>query len=314
VAKGTIPEPVRPEWLEGSLAATTPGQFYHPWPDTLPPPNFVAEPSTLHDAKVLDWFEREAEGTGLDVAERDGGISTSTPTSSGSHDSTAAPQPSAPAVPSPAVTQGAAPCRLLAVGDSLTDPQSNGGGYLASAQERCSCDVTNIAKGGAMVNQMRRSLLAHLAETKNLYTHVVIFGGVNDLYSDRTAQRTVKKITADLEVMYRAARSHGASVVGVTVAPWGGFRRYFTELRWQHTLELNRWLRKAAPRQLDAVVDAEQLLGCGVAERLCARYAAPYRDGLHFGPLGHRRLAEALVRALGPRQCPPTPDDGPAPE
>lgn len=60
-AKSPIGLPLRPERQANSLAGTTPAQFFHPWPDCLPPDGFVAEPSTLNDAKVLDWFELESE-------------------------------------------------------------------------------------------------------------------------------------------------------------------------------------------------------------------------------------------------------------
>lgn len=60
-AIGPLPEPMRPEWMSGSLAATIPVQFSKPWPDALAPADFVAKPSTLHDASVLDWFERELD-------------------------------------------------------------------------------------------------------------------------------------------------------------------------------------------------------------------------------------------------------------
>ncbi|HEY5961958.1 MAG TPA: hypothetical protein VIV60_35610 [Polyangiaceae bacterium] len=57
---GAIAAVVRPEWIEHSLAGMIESEFNQPWPDTLPPENFHAEPSTLYDAKVLDWFEFES--------------------------------------------------------------------------------------------------------------------------------------------------------------------------------------------------------------------------------------------------------------
>jgi spermidine synthase len=60
-AKGPLPNPVRMQWIQHGLVATMPKQFYHPWPDTYAPPDFVAEPSTLHNGKVRDWFARESE-------------------------------------------------------------------------------------------------------------------------------------------------------------------------------------------------------------------------------------------------------------
>lgn len=203
-------------------------------------------------------------------------------------------------------------CRLLAAGDSLTDRRSGGGGYLELARRSCGCEITNLGKGGDMTNQIRKRFLAHLHASDEKYTHAVIFGGVNDLYSDLTAKRNVAKISADLEAMYRASKQRGMTVIAITVTPWGGFTRYFSEHRWSNTLRLNAWIRDGVSRGLtDAVVDGEHLLACGDEARLCARFAAPYRDGLHFGPEGHRELALALVRALGPPLCPRPPDDGP---
>jgi hypothetical protein len=48
---------------------------------------------------------------------------------------------------------------------------------------------------------------------------------------------------------------------------------------------------------VDVVVDAYSLLSCGDAERICPRYEPPFRDGLHFGALGHEALGQALYDA-----------------
>ncbi|HEY5961959.1 MAG TPA: SGNH/GDSL hydrolase family protein [Polyangiaceae bacterium] len=205
----------------------------------------------------------------------------------------------------------ARPCQLLAVGDSLTDTRSAGGGYLEAVRRHCDCRITNLGKGGAMVNQIRAQLLAHLAEGGAKYSDIVVFGGVNDLYSDLTAHRTVAKIESDLSTMYDAAHHHGARVIAFTVTPWGGFKRYFTDARWQSTLTLNEWIRQAKARAtVDYLVDGERLLSCGTPTLLCPSAASPHRDGLHFGPAGHRLLGAALVKALGPKRCHDVPDAG----
>ncbi|MGC4069993.1 MAG: GDSL-type esterase/lipase family protein [Polyangiaceae bacterium] len=135
-----------------------------------------------------------------------------------------------------------------------------------------------------------------------------MFGGVNDLYSDQTAHRSNERIERDLEIMYGAARAHGARVVALTVSPWGGFRRWYTPQRGENTRDLNAWIRAAQARGvIDVVVDAYSLLSCGSTERLCDRFARPFRDGLHFGPDGHAVLSAALVDALGLAECQKTP-------
>ena len=199
-------------------------------------------------------------------------------------------------------------CHLLAAGDSLTDPRSHGGGYLRVVTHACPrCRVTNIARGGAMVNQIRRAVLEHLFTTDEHYSHVVVFGGVNDLYSDQTAHRTVAKIERDLQTIYDAAHARGARVIAVTVSPWGGFARWYNPKRGNDTLALNQWLRQGPTEgRVEGVVDAYALLSCGDPIRLCERFARPFRDGLHFGPEGHELVGRALKAQLGPNFCPKT--------
>jgi lysophospholipase L1-like esterase len=207
----------------------------------------------------------------------------------------------APSTPSP---EGR-PCRVALIGDSLTEARFGGGGYVRFLEARSpKSRFVNYAKGGAMVNQMKRQLAAMLEDAEGAFTHLVVFGGVNDLYSDETAGRTVAKIQTDLAFLYGAGRSRGVRVVGITVAPWGGFNKYYNERRARTTRELNAWILAGTTRgELDAVVDAYALLSCGNPERLCPRYALAKSDGLHFGKVGHETLGQALYDAEF-RRCP----------
>lgn len=189
------------------------------------------------------------------------------------------------------------PVVVAAIGDSLTDARASGGKYLDVLRRRCPRSrFDNYGIGGQMVNQMRARFAEDLfAPGKPAYTHVIVFGGVNDLYSDLTAGRTPAKIERDLTAMYEMAHRHGAKVVAITVTPWGGFTRYFNESRLAATLETNRWiLAQRDAGAVDAAVDAYPLLSCGDSTMLCAKFALPFHDGLHFGPEGHQRLGEQL--------------------
>lgn len=183
------------------------------------------------------------------------------------------------------------------MGDSLTDPRSGGGGYLAYVKARCpESRFDNLGVGGEMVNQMRARFERDLfAPGKPRYSHLVLFGGVNDLYSDLTAGRVPAKISRDLTWMYARARDAGMRVIAINVAPWGGFSRYYNATRARATLELNDWIKsQQAAGAVDGVIDAYGLLSCGDPERLCPEYSRPHRDGLHFGRLGHEKLGQAL--------------------
>jgi lysophospholipase L1-like esterase len=213
-------------------------------------------------------------------------------------------EPSAEPVASSAVTparQGdKSPCRVALIGDSLTDFRAGGGGYVRYLEARCPRSTfANFAKGGAMVNQMRaRQLPSVELEPASRFTHLVVFGGVNDLYSDETAGRTPAKIESDLEVMYAAGKRRGLRVVALTVAPWGGYSRYFNERRAAATRLLNAWiLEQPSKGSVDVVVDAYSVLSCGDPDRICPRFEPPFRDGLHFGTLGQEALGQALYDA-----------------
>jgi lysophospholipase L1-like esterase len=216
----------------------------------------------------------------------------------------AANAPSA-AYPEPATDAGSAAHTgaphyvIAAVGDSLTDPRSHGGGYLDYVKQRCpNVEIDNFGRGATMVTQMRRHFDDEIASSPKAYTHLIVFGGVNDLYSDLTAFRTPSKIEADLGYMYGVAKARGMKVVALTVAPWGGFKRYFNASRADATHTVNAWIREQPKAgKVDAVVDAFSLLSCGDPDVLCDRFFKPFKDGIHFGPGGHRLLGDALFRA-----------------
>lgn len=194
---------------------------------------------------------------------------------------------------------------VAAIGDSITDERSHGGKYLAYVKERCpESQFDNYGKGGDMVNQMRRrfprEVLGEFGGPKPAYTHLVVFGGVNDLYSDLTAGRNPKNVGEDLAWMYQRGKERGMQIVAITVAPWGGFKRYYNEKRGKATVELNDWIKhQLSAKQVDYVIDAYGLLSCGDPERLCADYEMKFlQDGLHFSAPGHERLGAVLYEKV----------------
>jgi lysophospholipase L1-like esterase len=243
-----------------------------------PPPSAAATASAAFAAPVATLFLPENSADSRSVA--------------------AAATPSATASTRPVSSSEPRLCRVALVGDSLTARAAGGGLYVGYLEQRCpQSQFVNFAKGGAMVNQMRRKLETGVLVGAG-FTHMIVFGGVNDLYSDETAGRTPAKASADLAAMYASGRAHGLRVIGITVAPWGGFTRYYNPRRAAATRELNTWiLAQPAAGTLDTTVDAFSLLSCGDPERLCPRYDRTPSDGLHFGKAGHEALGAALYEA-----------------
>lgn len=187
---------------------------------------------------------------------------------------------------------------VAALGDSITDAEVGGGGYLRYLEKKCPQSVfDHFGKGGDMTNQMRRrfekEVLPQIRERG--YTTLIVYGGVNDLYSNETAGRTNDRIEQDLSQIYERAKDAGLEVVAVTVSPWGGFSRYFNQERSQNTQLLNSWiLGGPAKGRVDRAVDSYPILSCGDPEVLCPEYETRSHDGLHPGSKGHEILGQAL--------------------
>lgn len=155
-----------------------------------------------------------------------------------------------------------------------------------------------------MTNQMRRRFESEIVPRASEFDTLLFYGGVNDLYSDETAGRTNERIERDASAIFARAKELGLRVVVLTVSPWGGLRRWFTERRGENTRLLNAWLlglpfTKPSPL-VDVVVDTYPLLSCGTPTHLCPEYQRKVPDGIHPGPRGHELLGQAtLERAFG---------------
>src|SRR5205814_3487417 len=90
-----------------------------------------------------------------------------------------APSASTANAPRPDAVQPRRTYAVAALGDSLTDFRSHGGGYLRYLKERCpESRFDSYGKGGDMVNQMRRRFDKDLLARPDLaYDHLIVFGG-----------------------------------------------------------------------------------------------------------------------------------------
>ena len=187
---------------------------------------------------------------------------------------------------------------VAALGDSLTDARS-GGGYLEVLESHCpQSKFLNFGKGADMTNQMRRRYENNIVPQIDALglTTLLVYGGVNDLYSDLTAGRTNDRIEEDLSAIYDSAKQNGLEVIAITVSPWGGFSRYFNERRGQNTRLLNSWILGQVSRgRVDYAVDSFPPLSCGNPDVLCPEYETRHHDGIHLGPQGHTILGEKIA-------------------
>jgi len=182
---------------------------------------------------------------------------------------------------------------VAAIGDSLTDPRVGGGRYLAHLAQACpKSRFDSYGVGGQQTIDMRARFVAEIfAPGKPRYTHVVVLGGVNDLFGGAVDRTRLERIEAQLAAMYVAAHEHGAKAIAMTVPPWG---HAGTAHELKVTAALNAWIL-ASPA--DHAIDLS-FLECGAARSLCVDVRKTYDDMVHWNDRGHARVAAALHRAV----------------
>lgn len=183
---------------------------------------------------------------------------------------------------------------VAAIGDSLTDPKSGGGHYLTYLAERCKQSrFDSYGKGGNMVSQMRRrfarDVLGEGGEKRPAYTHLIVLGGIADIGSSETANRTVEKIQEDLSAMYRMASDKGMKVIALTIPPWGAWPTYNDD-RHAMMLAMNTWIR-SPPAHVAHATDVFPKLVCE-GRKLCPQYAS---DKIHWNQKGHEVVGSLLL-------------------
>jgi lysophospholipase L1-like esterase len=136
------------------------------------------------------------------------------------------------------------------------------------------------------------------AASRPHYGHVIILGGVNDLAAGSVTAPRVTRIERNLTWMYQKGHALGMKVIAVTVPPWGKLRGSYDK-RADATRALNQWiLGRTAGHAVDHAVDIHPLLGCGDEDVLCPSYRRFPDDQVHWGPPGHRVVADALFREV----------------
>lgn len=175
-------------------------------------------------------------------------------------------------------------CKVGAMGDSLTAD----GRYTKKLNNLCDSKlfVKHGVGGqgtGSMVKRFNKDII------QNNYRDVIVFAGVNDLAS----QRSAKTIKNNLAKMYGNASAKNIRVIALTITPWKG-TRHWTPERQLRTEEVNRWIL-SKPENVDIVVDAYSLMDNGNAE-LKPEYDPG--DHLHFNKAGHKALGNAIYSQI----------------
>jgi lysophospholipase L1-like esterase len=187
--------------------------------------------------------------------------------------------------------------RLVALGDStvegLEDPGPDGT-YIGwadrfaarLAQEHPDLLYANLAVRGQTAREVRDGQLDRAIELRP--DLALLVAGVNDVLRPRFDQPALR---ADLHMMYRSLRGHGARVLTFTmpdmtrVAPLAFLLRPRIEL-------LNEVIRESASAYGVTVIDL-------AAEPVASHPALWHDDRLHANSAGHQRIAAALAEAVG---------------
>ncbi len=171
---------------------------------------------------------------------------------------------------------------------------------MAELQARCpDSRFDAYGVGGQQTSHMRwrfRQDVFGVGTTaaKPSYTHVIVFGGINDLAARHITPRALAEIEGNLAKMYGMAAARGLEVIAVALPPWGQ-SKFGKRPKAKATAVLNEWLSaRAQTGQVDALVDVGADLACGSAMNLCPKYRKFPSDHVHWNAAGHRVLARHL--------------------
>ncbi len=182
--------------------------------------------------------------------------------------------------------------KIYAIGDSLTAGNDSAPSYVGrlSALLGPSCEVVNKGKGGNTTIDMLSRFDADILSSNPDY--VIIWGGINDIGRDETAQAVEDR----LQTMYAKAHNAGIKVIAINIAPFKGASSHYS-ITHQFAADLiNDWIANQA-LDVDYRIDAKTLL----ADSQNANTLRPkYDDGghLHLNVAGQDLLGEKLYQEV----------------
>jgi lysophospholipase L1-like esterase len=184
------------------------------------------------------------------------------------------------------VNKHSAPHKVYLMGDSLTGISGN---YGTTLQALLGSDWQVIWKG--IPGQGTAQMLARF-DTDVIASgdaeYVVIWGGVNDIASGRTAAQ----IAVDLQSMYDAAHNAGIKVINVTVTPFDGAGAWVNNTTRNERLLLNSWLltpNSSVNYSIDTYNPMDDPSATGA---LLPSYDSG--DHLHFSSTGYARAGNLI--------------------
>ena len=194
---------------------------------------------------------------------------------------------------------------VAAIGDSITDAHVGGGKYLKDLEAHCpKSRFDNYGIGGQFVRNMldrfdadvfgeKRGAKARPGDRRKPdYTHVIVFGGVNDLISHPN-DAMLASAEQDLATMYAKARARGVRIVAMTIPMWAPHNAH--DVRMDEAF--NRWILEQASGGDVKVVDIRGPLVCEEQGTLCREYRRYPVDTVHWGARGHEVVADALWKS-----------------
>lgn len=145
------------------------------------------------------------------------------------------------------------PRKVVCLGDSITVGYSPN--FRTPDGQPCTMNARIGRPTSEMVSELRSNIIGQD------FTDLIILGGTNDVVAAGSNTRTTDRAINNLQTIYTEAKAAGMRVVAVTIPPAGLWYERFQRPEEEYDRDvqkLNNFVRSA---QVDAVVDAYQLLG-----------------------------------------------------
>jgi len=166
--------------------------------------------------------------------------------------------------------------KTLIIGDSIS-VYANGWQDVLCKDKKLNC--TNIAKGGMKTDWMVKTLKAHL-KTNHSYSQVIIYGGINDIFSYVPADSVVKNVER-MVALCKQYKIKPIVIIGydpntIIHNSWVTDRALETKLR-NNYVEYQRRLMNVQGAEIIPMVPTTE---------------ADSGDGIHLSRQGHKTFAE----------------------
>lgn len=174
------------------------------------------------------------------------------------------------------------PQKVLFIGDSLTAYQF---GWQSIVSKEKRYDATNLAKINMKTDWMLETLTTHLKKNRE-YNRIIIYGGINDIFSGETALHTAQNIQKIVNLC------NSYKIEPIVIVGYGG--KKLLHDTWISDKVLEEKIRNEYALYQEMLLMTHDCKIIPTANLL----STDAQDGIHMTMNGHKKFAKHVLKSL----------------